>query len=74
MDAKKESLRILDEQGEEVRHNKHRAWRLNGHLIVITGTKTDDRGWQNKLSEIRRALKTPADMFFRQPRCNGKVQ
>ena len=65
MDAKKEVMRRLKESGVEERHNKHQAYRLNGHLIVITGTKTDDRGWMNKLSEIRRAIKTPAVEAFR---------
>jgi hypothetical protein len=63
MDGKKESLRLLKEHGTEERHNKHKAFRVNGHLIVITETKTDARGWMNKLCEIRRAIRLPAPVF-----------
>lgn len=67
MDARKESLRLLSEHAVLERHGKHETWRLNGHLIAVTGTKTDDRGWRNKLGEIRRALKQP----YSGQRCNG---
>ena len=72
MDAQKEAYKLLKEHGEQIRHNKHEAWRVNGHLITITKTRTDDRGWLNKLCEIRRCLKMPAEEAFRQTRCNGK--
>ena len=39
MDAQKEAYKLLKEHGEQIRHNKHEAWRVNGHLITITKTK-----------------------------------
>lgn len=57
MDAKKESLIILKSQGRRVRNNRHEMWRLNEQLITVTQSRTDRRGWINKLAEIRRALK-----------------
>ena len=68
MDAQKEAYKLLKEHGEQVRHNKHEAWRVNGHLITITKTKTDDRGWLNKLCEIRRALRISACQHFQEVR------
>jgi hypothetical protein len=73
MDAQKEAYKLLKEHGEQVRHNKHEAWRLNGHLITITKTKTCERGWLNKLTEIRRALNVSACQHFQAIRRNGKV-
>lgn len=67
MDPEKEVRQLLKQHGEPVRHNKHEAFRINGHLIVITNTRTDFRGWLNKRAEVRRALKEPAG-----PRCNGR--
>lgn len=60
MDGKKAVHALLAEHGVRVRHNKHEMWQVNGVNVVITGTKTDNRGWLNKLSEIRRALKVKA--------------
>jgi hypothetical protein len=74
MDAQKEVRKLLKEHGQPERHNRHEAWRLNGHLVVITNTRTDDRGWRNKLAEVRRCMRTPAVMAFGYPRCNGKDQ
>jgi hypothetical protein len=67
MDAEKEVRQLLKQHGTPERHNKHEAFRINGHLIVITNTKTDRRGWLNKRSEVRRAMTMPPG-----PRCNGK--
>jgi hypothetical protein len=68
MSAEQEVRRILKEQAIPERHNRHEAFRLNGWLIVVTNTRTDPRAWFNKLSEVRRALRTP----YIQTRCNGR--
>lgn len=68
MDPEKEVRELLRKYGVPIRHNKHEAFRLNGHLIVITNTRTDFRGWLNKRAEVRRAMKTPPGP----PRCNGR--
>ena len=74
MNAQKEVMELLKTHGEELRHNRHQAFRVNGHLITITGTKTDDRGWLNKRAEIRRALKTAATAsLWLGTECRGRV-
>jgi hypothetical protein len=41
---------------------------VNGHLVTITKTKTCERGWLNKLCEIRRALRISACQHFQEVR------
>jgi hypothetical protein len=56
MDAKEEIFRILREHRTQlIRHKKHQVYRLlNGKIFVIGTTRTDIRGWRNRLAQLRR--------------------
>jgi hypothetical protein len=56
MDAKAEVFRILKEhRAQLIRHKKHQVYRLpNERIFVIGTTRTDIRGWRNRLALLRR--------------------
>lgn len=56
MDAKAEVFRILKEhRAQLIRHKKHQVYRLpNGKIFVTGSTRTDIRGWRNRLAQLRR--------------------
>lgn len=53
-DAKAACLRLLAAHGQLLRHNRHQVYRFFDRNITITNTRTDFRGWRNKLCELRR--------------------
>ncbi|WP_454735422.1 hypothetical protein [Cupriavidus necator] len=53
-DARAASLRLLAEHGRLLRHNRHAVYDFFGRRVTITNTRTDFRGWRNKLCELRR--------------------
>ena len=58
MDSKHEIFRLLKEnRAELVRRRKHEVYRLpNGNIFVTGLTQTDDRGWRNRLAQLRKLL------------------
>ena len=53
-DARAACLRLLAEHGRLIRHNRHAVYDFHGRHVTITNTRTDYRGWRNKLCELRR--------------------
>ncbi len=64
MDSRQQISRLLKEhRAELVRKNRHEVYRLPNGAIFVTGTtQTDERGWRNRLAQLRRVLgiKPPA--------------
>lgn len=58
MDAKEEIFRILRKhQALLVRSKKHHLYKLPNGKIFVTGiTPTDERGWRNRLAQLRKLL------------------
>lgn len=58
MDSKREVFRLLDiHRAELVRRNKHEIYRLpNGQIFVTGKTQTDERGWRDRLAQLRKLL------------------
>jgi hypothetical protein len=58
MDSKREMFRLLaNHRAELVRRNKHAVYRLpNGEIFVTGNTQTDERGWRNRLAQLRKIL------------------
>jgi hypothetical protein len=58
MDAKSEIFRILKEhRAQLVRSKKHHVYKLpNGKTFVTGITPTDERGWRNRLAQLRKLL------------------
>jgi len=58
MDSKEEVFRLLKEhKAEFIRQRRHRIYRLpNGRIFVTGVTQTDERGWRNRLAQLRKLL------------------
>lgn len=53
-DARAACLRLLAEHGRLIRHNRHEVYEFYGRHVTITNTRTDRRGWLNRLSDLRK--------------------